>query len=190
MAATPIVHWAAPPERAFAVENAASSDAAKPAAPKAAAGPFAGKLPANVAEMRDGILAAVHTGAIDELKTAIEWNELKPDFGDEAGSDPIAYWKRISADGSGRETLAALANILSLPPAELPIGKDPENNAVYVWPYLAELPLDKLSPGAEVDLYRLMPPAAAKVMREKKKWTWWRLSIGADGTWISFRKSE
>jgi hypothetical protein len=140
--------------------------------------------------MRDGILAAVHTGAIDELKTAIEWNELKPDFGDEAGSDPIAYWKRISADGSGRETLAALANILSLPPAELPIGKDPENNAVYVWPYLAELPLDKLSPGAEVDLYRLMPPAAAKVMREKKKWTWWRLSIGADGTWISFRKSE
>ena len=42
----------------------------------------------------------------------------------------------------------------------------------------------------DFDLYRLMPPATAKTMRDKKKWTWWRLSIGADGTWISFRKSE
>jgi hypothetical protein len=88
------------------------------------------------------------------------------------------------------EILAVLAEILSLEPARLPVGKDPENNAVYVWPYLAERPLDKLAPGEEVDLLRLMPHAAAKAMREKKKWTWWRLSIGADGTWHSFRKYE
>lgn len=189
MTATPVVYCAAPGGYAFAVDKPASGEAPTSAAPKPA-GPFTGKLPANVAEMREGILAAAHSGAIEELKTAIEWNELRPDFGDQAGSDPIAYWKRISADGQGRETLAALANILSLAPAELPIGKDPENNAVYVWPYLAELPLEKLTASDEVDLYRLMPPAAAKAMRDKKKWTWWRLAIGADGTWISFRKSE
>lgn len=147
-----------------------------------------GKLPANVAEMRDAILAAAHSGSMEDLKVAIEWNELKPDFGDEAQGDPIAFLKRISADGEGRETLAALANILALAPAVLPTGKDPENNSVYVWPYLAELPLEKLTPGEEVDLYRLMPPAAAKAMREKKKWSWWRLAIGADGTWHSLRK--
>jgi hypothetical protein len=27
-------------------------------------------------------------------------------------------------------------------------------------------------------------------MREKKKWTWWRLTIGADGTWHSFKKAD
>jgi hypothetical protein len=140
--------------------------------------------------MRDAILAAAHTGDIEELKTAIEWNELKPDFGSAAGSDPIAYWKRISADGQGREILAVLANLFSLAPAELPFGKDAENNAIYVWPYLAERPLDKLTAAEEVDLYRLMPPAAANAMREKKKWTWWRLSIGADGTWHTFTRPD
>jgi hypothetical protein len=188
LAATPLVYWAAPPGRAFAVDKPAPEVAKSPAPQRS--GPFTGKLPDNVAEMRDAILTAAHAGTIEELKIAIEWNELPPDFGDGAGADPIAYWKRTSGDGEGRETLAALANLLSLAPAKLPTGKDPENNAVYVWPYLAELPLDTLSPAEEVDLYRLMPQSAAKAMREKKKWTWWRLSIGADGTWHSFRRSD
>jgi hypothetical protein len=149
---------------------------------------YTGKLPGNVEEMREYILAATQAGDISELKTAIEWNELKPDFGDEAKDDPIAYWKKTSADGEGRETLAALANILALPPARLAIGKDPENNIVYVWPYLAERPLGDLSPAEKVDLYRLVPPDAAKSMQEMKKWAWWRLAIGADGTWYTFRK--
>jgi hypothetical protein len=42
----------------------------------------------------------------------------------------------------------------------------------------------KLTPAQEVDLNRLTSPADAKAMREKKKWTWWRLSIGADGTFL------
>ena len=75
-------------------------------------------------------------------------------------------------------------------PAELPLGQDLENNIIYVWPYLAEMDLSKLSPVQEVDLLRLVGPAEAKTMREKKKWTWWRLTIGADGTWHSFKKGE
>jgi hypothetical protein len=163
--------------------------AAKPVAAKEEI-PFAGKLPANVLEMREAILAAVHSGLIEELRTPIDWNELRPDMGQESGVDLVEHLKRVSGDGEGREALAVLSNILSMPPARLPMGKDPENNAVFVWPYLAERPLDKLEPGEEVDLYRLMPPETAKAMREKKKWTWWRLSIGADGTWHAFRKSE
>lgn len=140
--------------------------------------------------MRGHILDAVQMGSIAELKTAIEWNELKPDFGDDAKDDPIAYWKKISADGDGKEVLAQLANILALPPARLAIGKDPENNIVYVWPYLAEVPLDHLTAAEQVDLYRLVPPELAKSMQEKKKWLWWRLAIGADGTWYTFRKFD
>ena len=42
----------------------------------------------------------------------------------------------------------------------------------------------------EVDLLRLVTPEEAKAMRAARKWTWWRLSIGADGTWHSFKKAE
>ncbi len=151
---------------------------------------FHGALPQAVIDMREQILAAVHSGDIADLRDAIEWNEIKPDFGGRAQNDPIAHWRTSSADGDGREVLAALANMLSLPPTRLAIGKDPENTLVYVWPYLAELPLDGLTPAEQVDLYRLMPAPAAKSMRDAKKWTWWRLAIGADGTWHTFRKYD
>ena len=147
-------------------------------------------LPAPVAEMRDGILDAVRSGRIEDLKVPIAWNELPPTFAVEKIEDPIAYWKKLSADGEGREILAVLANLFEAGHTVLPIGKDVENSRLYVWPKFAEASLDKLSPEDEVQLYRLITPAEFKIMREKKKWTWWRLTIGADGTWHSFQKAE
>jgi hypothetical protein len=181
--AVSLVYWLAttPPTSATATEKTPASAGAV----KTAQGPG---LTPQVTEMRNAILAAVQSGNIDELKLAIEWNEMPPEFGDAPISDPIGYWKRTSADGEGREILAVLGAILAMEPARLPIGRDPENNTVFVWPYLAEVPLDKLTPAQEVDLYRLMPVAEAKTMRSAKKWTWWRLSIGADGTWLTFMK--
>jgi hypothetical protein len=147
-------------------------------------------LPAPVAEMREAILAAARSGRIEELKVPLDWNELKPEIAATNVDDPIAYWKKLSGDGEGREILAVLVNILEMRPAELPLGRDLENNIIYVWPYLAEAKLDQLTPAEEVDLLRLVPPEQAKAMRAAKTWTWWRLAIGADGTWHSFRKQE
>jgi hypothetical protein len=149
-----------------------------------------GPLPEPVEEMRQAILAATHSGNIEDLRVPLDWNELKPEVAAPTGEDPIAYWKKTSADGNGREILAALAEILPMRAAELPLGKDLENNIIYVWPYLAEVDLGKLTPPQEVDLIRLVGVAGAKAMREKKKWTWWRLTIGADGTWHSFKKAD
>jgi hypothetical protein len=146
-------------------------------------------LPAPVREMREAILAAVRTGRIEDLRHAWELNELKPDLGVATVGDPIAHWKQISGDGEGREILAALAQILDAGFAVLPLGRDLENNRIYVWPYLAEIPLDKLTPAQEVELLRLVPPAAAKEMRAAGKYTHWRIAIGADGTWHSFHKA-
>lgn len=180
-----LVHGHGPLPRALAGDKGEAAQAR--GTPKERA--FHGALPQSVIDMREMILAAVHAGDVAELRGAIEWNEIKPDFG--AGNDdPIAYWKRISADGEGREVLAILANLLALPPARLAIGRDPENALVYVWPYLAELPLDGLKAAEEVDLYRVMPREAAKSAKASKKWSWWRLAIGADGTWHTFRKYE
>jgi hypothetical protein len=139
--------------------------------------------------MREAILAAVRAGRIEELRHAWEMNELKPDLGVEPlPKDPVAHWKSISADGEGREVLAALAEILEAGHVELPLGRDIENNRIYVWPYFAEVALDKLTPAQEVELLRLVPPAAAKEMRASKRYTSWRLAIGADGTWHYFRR--
>ncbi len=147
-------------------------------------------LPQPVQEMRDAILTAVRSGDIEDLRVALEWNELKPHVADEPVDDPIAYWKEISGDGEGREILAVLAEVLDCGPAALPIGKDIENNLVYVWPALAETDLSKLTPQQEVALYRLVDPAEAKAMRETRRWQWWRLAIGADGTWHTFHKAK
>lgn len=146
------------------------------------------KLPAPVQEMREAILAAVRSGRIEDLRHAYELNELKPDLGVKLAGDPIAHWQQISGDGEGREILAALAEVLETGYVVLPLGADIENNRVYIWPYLAEVPLTKLSPVQEVELLRLVPPTVAREMKARGKYTHWRIAIGADGTWHSFRK--
>jgi hypothetical protein len=150
------------------------------------------KLPTPVVDMREAILAAVRSGRIEELRHAFELNELKPDLGSGMGSgpvsDPVAHWKQISGDGEGREVLAVLAEILDAGYATLPLGRDLENNRIYIWPYFAEVPLASLGPAQQVELLRLVPPAVAKEMIANGKYTYWRIAIGADGTWHSFRK--
>lgn len=148
-----------------------------------------GDLPHAVQDMREAILSAVKSGRIEDLRHAWELNELKPDLGiDLAGGDPVAHWRHISGDGEGREILAVLAELLDAGYVILPLGRDLENNRVYVWPHFAEMPLDKLSAAQQVELLRLVSPAAAKEMTSTGKYTHWRLAIGADGTWHSFRK--
>ena len=145
-------------------------------------------LPSQVLEMREAIIGAVRSGQIEELRYAWELNELKPDLGVQPVPDPIVHWKQISGDGEGREVLAALGEILEAGYVMLPLGPDLENNGIFVWPYFAEVPLDKLAPAQEVELLRLVSPAAAKAMRATGKYAHWRLAIGADGTWHSFRR--
>lgn len=149
-------------------------------------------LPVPVQEMREAMLEAIRSGSIEDLRHAFELNELKPElgpgFGADGSSDPVAYWRKISGDGEGREILAALAQVLEMDHVVQPLGRDIENNRLFVWPYLAEIPLAKLTPAQEVDLLRLVPPGAAQAMKAAGKYTHWRLVIGADGTWHSFLK--
>ena len=141
------------------------------------------RLPRPVLEMREAILAAVKSGRIEELRIAIEMNEIKPNFGDGPVPDPIAFLKQASGDGEGREVLAALGNLLEAGYAILPLGRDLENNRIYVWPYFAETGVANLKPEQEVELYRLVTPAAAREMRTKGRYSSWRVGIAADGTW-------
>jgi len=147
-------------------------------------------LPRPVLDMREALLAAIEAGDIEELRHAWDLNEAKPDLGADSKGDPVAHWKRLSGDGEGREVLAALSLVLDAGHVVLRSGPDLENNQVYVWPYFAEWPLDKLTPKQEVELLRLVPPAAVREMKAKGRYTHWRLVIGADGTWLALRKGN
>ena len=148
------------------------------------------KLPIQVAEMRDAILAAALSGRIKELLIPIQWNELRPDFGAVNSSNPIPDFKKLSIDGEGREILAILKKLLEMPYAIVRQGRDIENNKIYVWPYVAELPLQKLKPEQEVELLEIIPRDSYKSMKKNGKYTYWRLAIGADGTWHEFLQQE
>jgi hypothetical protein len=189
VAALALVHWIPVNRPSWAL----AAEAPKPVPQSraaAAAVTLETPLPSHVAEMREMILTAVRSGKIEDLKTAIDWNELPPEVGALEGADPIEHLRKVSADGAGREILALLDTLLQSAPVILPVGRDPENNGVYVWPAVSEANLEHLTPAQEVALYRLMPVAQAKTLVASKKWTWWRLAIGADGTWLTFMKHD
>lgn len=138
--------------------------------------------------MREMIGSAAQRGELSELLLPIEWNELPPDFGPGDKSDPISVLKAQSADGTGYDVLADLLTVLSMSHTVVPLGPDPENPNIFVFPYLATRDLSQLTPAETVDVYRLFPPEEAAGVIASKEYTGWILTIGADGTWHSFRR--
>jgi hypothetical protein len=140
-------------------------------------------LPNRVADMRDAILEAARSGDIEALRPVLDSNELKPTVSFGGSDDPIKLWKQTSGDGQGREIMAIMVEILDMDFARVNPGT---SNEMYVWPYLAELPLDKLTSAQQVDLYRLMTYDEVKTMKEFGDYIHYRLGIGRDGTWHYF----
>lgn len=145
-------------------------------------------LPANVREMHDAILAAALSGDLKELLIPIQWNELPPDFGEKPVKETLEAWRRQSHDGSGREMLALLADILASPYAVRRQGADIENALIYIWPAFAEVALDRLTPALEVALLRVVSVEEARRMKKAGRYDGYGLAIGADGTWHAFKK--
>ncbi|WP_198491342.1 hypothetical protein [Hyphomicrobium sulfonivorans] len=183
-----VVHASAAQERQLAKPLPVISTDSR--APAQSFGTSMRPLPHPVDEMHAALLAAAQAGNLEDLREPLEWNEMMPETTAGADEHPIDHWRKTSADGSGHEILRVLASILELPPAELPLGKDIENNIIYVWPYLAEADLANLTATQASDLERLVGAEKAQAMRTDKKWSWWRLTIGADGTWHSFKKTH
>ena len=134
-------------------------------------------LPERVRKMRDAILEAARSGTIDALLPVLESNELKPTVSFGGADDPIQFWREASRDGKGLEIMAILTNILQMDFARMDAGT---SNEMYIWPYLAKLPLDKLTPSQQVDLYRLMSPEEVKTMKVFGDYIHYRLGIGRE----------
>jgi hypothetical protein len=139
-------------------------------------------LPEPVKRMLQQIAEAAQTGEIETMRTVLESNELKPMVTTAYVEDPIAYWKKQSADGAGRDVLAALLDVMSSGFIRTGKGED----EMYVWPYFAETDLSKLTPAQEVELYRVVPPALAVPMKTSGKYSYYRLGISPSGVWHYF----
>jgi hypothetical protein len=124
------------------------------------------------------------------LRTPIELNELKPETDAPPGTDLISHWRSLSADGEGREVMAAMLTLLETTPAAVPRGADIENNRLFVWPGLSETSIAALSPIQDVELLQLSSATAVSEMKQSGRYKGWRLTIGADGTWHAFQKVQ
>jgi len=169
---------------------APGSEAPKQAAPESPApsGPEViydfNRLPDPIRETLQSIVVAAQTGNIDEMLPVLEENELPPMLSSTAVGDPIAFWKKASADGKGQDILAAMLNVFSSGFLRKGEGKE----AMYIWPYFAEMDLTKLSPAQDVDFYRIVPPPLGIEMKKSGKYTYYRAGIAADGVWHYFLK--
>ncbi|MGL4291726.1 MAG: hypothetical protein ACRCVA_35570, partial [Phreatobacter sp.] len=141
----------------------------------------------RVGHTREKLILAARSGNIERLAVVFQMNETMPVFSRGGERDPVAFWKQASGDGQGHEILAILLNILDLPGAVINKGTPQE---MTVWPYLAHVPLDRLTPQQSVDLYRLMTAQDVRDMRVLNAWVFWRLGIGPDGTLHYFLAGE
>jgi hypothetical protein len=139
-------------------------------------------LPEPVRQTLGEIYETAQGGNIEAMRPVLESNELKPMVASTHVDDPVAFWKKNSADGEGRAVLAALLNILSTGFVKSGNG----NDAIYVWPYFAEMDLTKLSPAQEVELYRVVPAQQALEMKKSGKYTYYRLGVSPTGVWQYF----
>jgi hypothetical protein len=139
-------------------------------------------LPDPVKRMLQQIAAAAESGEIETMRPVFESNELKPMVTTDYVDDPIAFWKKASADGTGRDVLAAMLNVAASGYVRVGQGQD----EMFVWPYFAETDLATLTPAQEVELYRIVPPAQALAMKKAGKYSYYRLGISPTGVWQYF----
>ena len=178
----------------------AAKDAPKPAQPDQPAAPSSNapedeqkplpdiitdmsKLPAPVQAMRQRILDAVLSGDPEKLRTAIEVNETPPAFSFGEQGDPIAAMKKQSNDGEGREIMAILAEVLEAGALHVDKGTPQE---IFIWPYFAQYPLEKLTPPQIIDLFRIVTAYEFNEMKEFGAYNFYRAGISPDGVWHFF----
>jgi hypothetical protein len=139
-------------------------------------------LPGPVKRMLTRIAGAAESGDIEAMRTVFESNELKPMVAESYVDDPIAFWKKQSADGTGRDVLAAMLNVLASGYVRVGAGED----EIFIWPYFASVDLKKLTPAQQVELYRIVPPGLALAMKQSGIYSYYRLGVSPTGVWQYF----
>ena len=143
--------------------------------------------PPPVASMRKRMLDAAYSGDMDQLKALIQQSAPPPAFSVNEIADPIDYLKTQSGDGGGLEILAIMTDVLEEGWAHVDIGTPQE---MYVWPYFAVLPMDKLTAPQLVDVYKIVTSSDFEEMKSSGTYSFYAVGIGPDGTWRYFKPND
>ena len=140
-------------------------------------------LPAPVQATRRALIDAARSGDIEALRPIIAAQDYPPNvsFGDP--EDAVDHLRSESEDEEGRQILGLLLDLLEQPYAFHP---DSGGETYYIWPYLAELDPNALTPEQTVDAYRLLDSAELEDMKQFGGWYYWRLFISETGEWSAF----
>lgn len=145
------------------------------------------KLPEPVAKIRKAIIDAASTGDLEKLRPIITQSKEPPLLGDDEDGDPIKYLKTLAGDDGGREILAILIEVLEAGYVHVDVGTPDE---VYLWPYFARYPIDKLTPPQLVELFKLVYAGDYEDMKADGAYTWYRAGFGPDGSWHYFLSGD
>jgi hypothetical protein len=141
------------------------------------------KLPEPVKQLREKLITAAATGEPEQLRPIIEGNGEPPQLSLNDIDDPITYLKSQSGDPEGREILAILIEVLDAGYVHVGVGTPDE---MYVWPYFAEYPVDKLTPPQLVELFRLIYAGDYEDMKNEGAYLFYRVGITPQGRWKYF----
>ncbi|SCZ22047.1 cytoplasmic protein [Afifella marina] len=140
-------------------------------------------MPEPVRKTWEALHEAALSGDIERLRPLIEAQDPAPAFGFDNVGDPIEYLKSLSGDPEGREMLAIMLEILESD--FLYVDRD-SPNAMYLWPYFARYPLDRLSPQQMVQLFTLITAGDWQDIQSYGAYIFFRLGISPDGRWHFF----
>ena len=144
-------------------------------------------LPAAVRETRAQIMAAAKSGDIRKLKSLIEAGDQPTQLTfDELDTDPIDFLLAASGDAEGHEMLAILLEVLEAGFVRV----EDEDGVLYVWPYFAAYPIEKLDAKMKVELFRLLTGGDYDEMREFGAYVFYHIGIGEDGQWRFFLSGD
>lgn len=140
-------------------------------------------LPQPVLTLRRRLLAAARTGDLEQLRPILKDNGDPPDLPGGTSPDPLAQIKLLAGDPGGREILAILEEVLEAGHVHVDAGTSQE---LYVWPYFARYPLDRLSGPQLVELFRLITAGDFQDMQDTGAYSFYRVGITPDGKWSDF----
>jgi len=140
-------------------------------------------LPAPVRKTWQALIDAARSGDINALQPLIAAQPEPPTFAFGEIEDPIDHLKSLSGDPEGREILAIMLEVLEIGFVRVEQGTE---NEMYVWPYFADVPLERLTAEQVVELFTILTAGDYQDMLSYGAYIFFRVGISPDGRWHFF----
>jgi hypothetical protein len=140
-------------------------------------------LPAPVRKTWQALIDAARSGDIEAIRPLIAAQPEPPTFAFGEIEDPIDHLKSLSGDSEGREILAILLEVLEIGFVRVEQGTE---NEMYIWPYFADVPLERLTAEQVVELFTILTAGDYQDMLSYGAYIFFRVGISPDGRWHFF----